>query len=235
MIYFFRGFVNDLHSIRAKECPPLIPPRKNGRISFASEFALPQRARIAALAPRLVNRHRDRICKIEGTDLTRHRQPHAFAVMLFQKRFRKPLRLLAEHKKIPFPVRDVAVRVFCFCRKKPKTPVGKTGKDILDAVIIRNVDKMPVIQSRPFQIFVRNLESERADEMQSASRRRASAHDIAGVLRDLRLYQNDIEHALIPPGPARRRGPSIVVKFAYVIEKSALCQKKTADLVLSIL
>ena len=35
--------------------------------------------------------------------------------------------------------------------------------------------------------------------MQHAARRRAGARDVAGVLRDLRLDQNDIDHLLFSP------------------------------------
>ena len=58
---------------------------------------------------------------------------------------------------------------------------------------------MPVVQTCAFHALVVEREAERLDQMQHAAGRRAGAGDIAGILRNLRLDQNDIDHLLFSP------------------------------------
>ena len=57
---------------------------------------------------------------------------------------------------------------------------------------------MPVVQARPLDLTVRNVEAERPNQMQARTGRRARSCDIAGILRDLRLYKDNIEHSIFP-------------------------------------
>ena len=53
---------------------------------------------------------------------------------------------------------------------------------------------MPVIQARTLHPLIVNRKAERLDQVQHAARRRAGAGDVARVLRDLRLNQNNMQH-----------------------------------------
>jgi len=53
---------------------------------------------------------------------------------------------------------------------------------------------MPVVQPRPADGLLRDIEPQGADQMEAAAGGRAGAGDIAAVLGDLRLHQHDIEH-----------------------------------------
>ena len=63
----------------------------------------------------------------------------------------------------------------------------------LDGVVHPQVQEIPVIQPRPLHRLVRNIEAQGADQMQSGPGDGAGAGDIAGVLGDLRLYQDDVD------------------------------------------
>lgn len=75
---------------------------------------------------------------------------------------------------------------------------SKTARpDFFPELVIGNFHEMPVIQPGALEILVRDLKPQRADKMQAAARGCAGAHDVARVLRDLRLYQNDVEHCFL--------------------------------------
>ena len=54
----------------------------------------------------------------------------------------------------------------------------------------------PVIQPGTTQTFIAELETQRMDKVQSAACIGTQAYDIAGIRRDLRLIQNNMEHSL---------------------------------------
>jgi hypothetical protein len=47
---------------------------------------------------------------------------------------------------------------------------------------------MPVVQTGAFDGFIRNVEAQRADQMESAAGSGAGSGHISAVLRDLRLH-----------------------------------------------
>ena len=53
---------------------------------------------------------------------------------------------------------------------------------------------MPIVQPGAFQRAVGYVKAERFDKVHRAPGRRRRPHDVAGILRYLRLHQNDIEH-----------------------------------------
>ena len=53
---------------------------------------------------------------------------------------------------------------------------------------------MPVVKTCPFDSFVGYVKAKGADQMQPCAGGGAGTGDIAAVLRDLGLYQNDIQH-----------------------------------------
>ena len=79
-------------------------------------------------------------------------------------------------------------------RGKIEKRAGVFAEKIVEIFIVVNIQKMPIIQSRAFHLFVIQLETERLHHVQSRAGRGAGAADVAGVLRDFRLYQNNVEN-----------------------------------------
>ena len=63
---------------------------------------------------------------------------------------------------------------------------------IVKTIVVGYVELIPIVEPRAPQLPVVYLKAERADEMQRSTGRRACAGDVAGVLRYLRLYKNNI-------------------------------------------
>lgn len=72
-----------------------------------------------------------------------------------------------------------------------------------------HVGEFGVIHAGALQLLLRKVEAERSHQMQAAAGIGGEAHDIAGVRRDFRLVEDDIEHDLrairLAPWMAGRR------------------------------
>src|SRR5690606_1175924 len=55
--------------------------------------------------------------------------------------------------------------------------------------------ELRVIHARPAHCLLADIESERTNQMEVRARIRAHADDVAGVRRNFRLEENDVEHA----------------------------------------
>lgn len=53
---------------------------------------------------------------------------------------------------------------------------------------------MPVVKTRPFYGTIGDVEAQRTDKMQRASRGGAGAGNVAAVLGDLRFDQHNVKH-----------------------------------------
>jgi hypothetical protein len=58
----------------------------------------------------------------------------------------------------------------------------------------RQVGVLVVIQARPAQLLVGDPEAQGLDQVQAAAGVGGQADDVAGVGRDFRLEQDDVEH-----------------------------------------
>ena len=58
---------------------------------------------------------------------------------------------------------------------------------------------MPVIQPSALEILVFQAIAQRLNQMQLAARRRTGSGNIAGILRNLRLNQDDMKHVSFIP------------------------------------
>ena len=61
-----------------------------------------------------------------------------------------------------------------------------------------HLHQRPVIQPRALQIFILQAVPQRLDQVQLAPRRRAGARYVAGILRNFRLDQHDMNHRFHP-------------------------------------
>ena len=91
------------------------------------------------------------------------------------------------------------IGVRCLGRRVEVPSVRVLFKKILQIFVHADIEQVPVVQTGALHAPVVELKAERFDQMQHTARRRTGARDVAGVLRDLRLDQNDIDHLLFSP------------------------------------
>ena len=65
--------------------------------------------------------------------------------------------------------------------------------EVREVFVVGDVQFMPVIQPRALQLAVVDGKAERFDEMKRRAGCGAGARDVAGVLRDLRFEQDDVD------------------------------------------
>ena len=69
------------------------------------------------------------------------------------------------------------------------------GLERLPVGMLMHVELLPVVHAGPAQMPVADLESQGMNEVQPRAGDGAHATDVAGVLRDLRLEEHDVQHA----------------------------------------
>ena len=103
----------------------------------------------------------------------------------------------AEKKPASVTEYCLIVRTGRFGRGQPEIGgIRMASKEIIQAVVNSQIQLIPIIQSCAFDGFFGNVESERADQMQCAARYGAGAGNIAGVGRDFRFNQNNVNHSV---------------------------------------
>ena len=105
------------------------------------------------------------------------------------------LRLLAEHER-HLGRREIGVGIthLRLCREQPEIFIPIFGDVLVDVLIHRDIDQMPVVKSGALDGAVGNIKPERFDQVQPRTRAGTGTRNGAGVVRDLRLHQNDIYH-----------------------------------------
>ena len=68
-------------------------------------------------------------------------------------------------------------------------------KKIVKIFVIGNVEQVPVVQTGAFELAVVDFKSQRFHQMQRSACGGAGTRDVAGVLRNLRLDQYDIQQS----------------------------------------
>ena len=70
------------------------------------------------------------------------------------------------------------------------------SEESLPVIVVADVEFVPVIHARATQLGVVDLETQRVDEMEHATRHSAHAAHVAGIRRDLRAEQDEVERRL---------------------------------------
>ena len=73
------------------------------------------------------------------------------------------------------------------------------GEESGEALVVKDLHQMPVVETRPLHGLLRDVEAQGADQVQLAAGGGAGAGDIAAVLWDLRLHQYDMKHRQLSP------------------------------------
>lgn len=148
----------------------------------------------APLAQCLIHAHGHRIGQVEGAGgiVVDHGQTYAAVRIVVQQAFRQALGLLAEDQVRAVGIGNVAVDMAGF-GGKIEEGAGVSGKKVVQVLVIGNVQKGPVVQARPFQLFVINGKAHGLHQMETGAGGGAGTADVAGVLRDFGLDQHDIQ------------------------------------------
>ena len=101
-------------------------------------------------------------------------------------------RFLAEEEKYGSFVFYISVASRRFGTEKIEIAVRILRKKVVEIVVIRNVEQMPVVKPGAFQLSVVNLKSHRTYNVQSRSRGSTGTCDVSCVLRYLRFVKYDI-------------------------------------------
>ena len=129
-------------------------------------------------------------------------------LLIFRKQRLRQTSILAAKYQIS-PVRVLYIGV-ALGRLGSKVVVGAVvaGKKVRKAIVIGNVQIMPVVQPGVFELFVVDGKTHGPHQMQTAGGAGTGARHVAGVLGDAGLYQNDIQSRLVhhkmPSGSSRR-------------------------------
>ena len=161
------------------------------------QLAFGEQFRIAPLPQDLIASDRDRIREVQRPRLVDHRDPHAAVGIPHQDVLRDTARFLAEDDVRAVGVGDLAVDMPRLGGEEKVFSAFCFFKEIVDTVVVGDVDEIPVVESRAFEVAVGDLKAERTHQMQSGAGGGAGAGDVAGVLRDLGLKYHDIENLFV--------------------------------------
>lgn len=146
------------------------------------------------LPQRLKDAHGDGIAEIQAPRLLPHGDADAAFVVCVQKFLGQTLRFTAEKEEAAVVVVRLGIAARRFGGKQPHLLDVIHGKKFRKVFINPHIDQMPVVQSRALDGAVRDVEAQRLDQMQHRAGRGTGTGDIAGVLRDLRRDENDVQH-----------------------------------------
>ncbi len=73
-------------------------------------------------------------------------------------------------------------------------------EEVVEGRVLLELDEVPVVEAGAANGALVGAEAEAPDQVERALRRRGEAADVAGVLRDLRLHQDDPEGRIDPRG-----------------------------------
>ena len=115
--------------------------------------------------------------------------------------FRQTRRLLAEEQPAALPEPGLTVILGGLGGGQPQVVrrLRVLPEEIVQALIVEYPDQVPVIQAGALHRPVRDVEAQRADQMQIAAGGRTGAGNIPAVLGDFRLNQNNMHHLSIAP------------------------------------
>ena len=156
---------------------------------------LPRVARKIVLAPGLVDHDRDRVGQIEAAHASLHRDVEDVGYPGRRQHVdRKSNRLGTEKEDVSSSKTHVGVSRCAGTGKRvrPGTPDRRTpsleiGMNLYDGPI-------PIIHAGPSQLRILEGKSQRFHQVESTTRVGRQAHAVAGVLWNLRMQEDDVEH-----------------------------------------
>ena len=148
-----------------------------------------------ALAENLVDCDCNGIGEIERSKTVSHGDPHASLGILMQKVLGKSATLFSEEQVYLIGVANVGVAVFCLGGKTEKIGIRMLFKKIIHAIVIGDVQLMPIVKSCTLELFIVDGKAERSDQMERGAGGSAGARDVSRVLGDFGLVKNNVNVA----------------------------------------
>ena len=99
-----------------------------------------------------------------------------------------PKQQIIADRKFGLPVRAIG-----FCRVQPEALRLLAVQERLPALVLPAIHEIPVVQAGPTPGFLRHVEPDRMNDVQSAAARRRGAPNISGVVGNLRIQQHDVK------------------------------------------
>ena len=156
------------------------------------KLSLTGKVGVVPLSQNLVYRYCHGIWEIETAQLIAHRYPYTALWIVVEKLLGKSLVLPSENKVWIVGVFRFTVDVKSLCGEVEEVTALVFLEEVREAVVIGDVQLVPVVQTCTFQVLVADLEAQRTYKVQSCSRNGAGSGDISRILRYLGFNQDDI-------------------------------------------
>ena len=132
-------------------------------------FAVVPERRKVDLTQGFIHGNGHRIAQIQASGVCLHGNTHTFFIVCFQKSFRKSFGLLAEKEIAAVMECCLHIAPGCFCGQTPHFGHLIFRKEILQVFVIKNLHHVPVIQSGTADRLLRDVKSQRTDQMKPAA------------------------------------------------------------------
>ena len=164
---------------------------------MAVELAFGLQGGVIPLAEHLVAADGDRVREVQGTCLVDHRDADTAVRVAHEHMLGDAARFLAEDDVRAVGVAYFAVLVTRLGGKEEVFAARGLCEKVVDAVIVGDVDEIPVVEPGTFEVAIGDLEAEGSHQMEPCASSGTGARDVAGVLRDLRLEQHDVQYFVV--------------------------------------
>lgn len=125
-----------------------------------------------------------------------HRNSNRALGICRKERLRQPFGFPAENEEIAVRERHIVVGPLRFRGDEEPARVRFSRLQLRQRIPDAKIDLFPIIETGPLQLPIVQREAERLDEVQRRTRRETEAADVAGIRRNLRLNENDVERQL---------------------------------------
>ena len=151
------------------------------------------------LAQGFVQDERGGVGEVERAQSAAHGDAERAVGVAVDERFGQAFCFLAEDQEVAVAVFDVGIAFFGFLGEVEVSSALGAGEEVVEVVVVRQVELVPIVEPRALELCVGYLKAHRLDYMQCRAGAGAGARDVARVLRDLGLYQNNIKHYIAFP------------------------------------
>ena len=166
------------------------------------------------------------IGQVQGPGLRDHGKLNAVLGVGVEKLLRQALCFLAEEEIALVVIGNLSIAAGRLGGKQPHLANLVFCKEIGQIFIDPDVQQMPVVQTRPFQLPIGNIKAQGLNQVEPAARSGAGSGDVPGILGDLRLHKDDVQHFFNPilcnsETPGESRTPPLRLHSAFCILHSA--------------
>jgi len=125
-----------------------------------------------------------------------HRNSNRSFRIPFKQAFGQTVRFASEEQAIFVLIGDLRVRNLGMSAKAEYASIIQSRFEFRQGRMTVPLDQRPIVDTRAPQRFVIQTKSEPANQVQGGSGCSAKSGDVAGVRRNLRFPQSDVEHGL---------------------------------------